>query len=223
MTTGQTPSATRAPQLGERAYLALRERIVTLQLPPGTVLQEEELMRELELGRTPLREGIKRLALEHLLEIRPRRLTRVTGVSAADAARIGEVRVELEPQAARLAAERLCDELREHAETLAAELRGLDGADADQVRALDQRIHRLAWRAACNAYLETTLEAYFTLSLRLWHLVQDRVPSLARAVRDHGELLDALLSGDGERAAACMRKDVVRFHRGVEGALAAGS
>jgi DNA-binding GntR family transcriptional regulator len=76
---------------------------VTLRLPPGSVLQEEELMEELGLGRTPLREGIKRLALEHLLEIRPRRLTRVTGVSAADAARIGEVRVELEPQAAAIA------------------------------------------------------------------------------------------------------------------------
>src|SRR3712207_7470523 len=57
----------------ERAYFELRDRIVTLQLSPGTALVEDELMSELRIGRTPLREAIKRLALENLVEVRPRR------------------------------------------------------------------------------------------------------------------------------------------------------
>src|SRR5215207_2618301 len=57
----------------DRAYLDLRDRIVTLRLAPGTVLREDELMREMEVGRTPLREAVKRLALENLVAVLPRR------------------------------------------------------------------------------------------------------------------------------------------------------
>src|SRR5919108_3772505 len=52
--------------IAERAYLELRDRIVTLRLPPGAALREDELMRELGIGRTPLREAVKRLSLEYL-------------------------------------------------------------------------------------------------------------------------------------------------------------
>jgi DNA-binding GntR family transcriptional regulator len=55
--------------ISERAYAELRERIVTLRLPPGAVLREDELMHDLEIGRTPLREAIKRLALENLVAV----------------------------------------------------------------------------------------------------------------------------------------------------------
>ena len=66
--------------IAERAYAELRSRIVTLRLPPGTLLREDELMRELGIGRTPLREAVKRLALENLVAVQPRSGTFVTGV-----------------------------------------------------------------------------------------------------------------------------------------------
>ena len=62
----------------DRAYLDLRDRIVTLRLAAGTVLREDELMREMEVGRTPLREAVKRLVLENLVAVQPRRGTFVT-------------------------------------------------------------------------------------------------------------------------------------------------
>src|SRR5215207_7125889 len=96
----------------ERAYHALRDRIVTLRLPPGTVLREDELMRELEIGRTPLREAVKRLALENLVAVQPRRGTFVSGVESADIVHITEVRAELEGYAAELAAHNMDDERR---------------------------------------------------------------------------------------------------------------
>src|SRR5688500_13880589 len=68
----------------DRAYHELRDRIVTLRLPPGTVLREDALMRELGIGRTPLREAVKRLALENLVAVQPRRGTFVAGVETAD-------------------------------------------------------------------------------------------------------------------------------------------
>ena len=215
MTAGQTPSSTPAEQLADRAYFGLRDRIVDLRLPPGSTLREDELMREMGIGRTPLREAVKRLALEHLVEVRPRRGTMVTDVHAEDIASFAEVRAELEPHAARLAAERMPDELREEAALLTAELEAAEGEDAEALMRLDERIHRLAWRASGNPYLEATLEGYWALSLRVWHLVLDRVPSLPGAVHEHGALLDALLSGDGARAEAVMREHVVAFERHV--------
>src|ERR687889_1080363 len=93
--------------IAERAYHELRDRIVTLRLPPGTVLREDVLMRELEIGRTPLREAVKRLALENLVAVQPRRGTFVSAVEAADIVNISEVRAELEAYAAELAALRM--------------------------------------------------------------------------------------------------------------------
>src|SRR5215211_1012255 len=96
----------------DRAYHALRDRIVTLRLAPGTALREDTLMRELDIGRTPLREAVKRLALENLVAVQPRRGTFVTSVEASDIVHITEVRAELEGYAAELAALRMDDDTR---------------------------------------------------------------------------------------------------------------
>src|SRR5215207_10142072 len=110
-----SPPAGEAPSnrlFAERAYHELRDRIVTLRLPPGTVLREDALMRELEIGRTPLREAVKRLALENLVAVQPRRGTFVSAVETADIVHITAVRAELEGYAAELAAHNMDDERR---------------------------------------------------------------------------------------------------------------
>src|SRR5215204_1878231 len=94
--TTPVPDATATRLVAERAYTELRDRIVTLHLPPGTVLREDALMGELGIGRTPLREAVKRLALENLVDVQPRRGTFVSAVEAADIQNITEVRAELE-------------------------------------------------------------------------------------------------------------------------------
>src|SRR5215207_2385681 len=108
--------------IAERAYHELRDRIVTLRLPPGTVLREDLLMRDLAIGRTPLREAVKRLALENLVAVQPRRGTFVTAVEAADIVHITEVRAELEGYAAELAALRMDGDTRRAAEELLHEV-----------------------------------------------------------------------------------------------------
>src|SRR5918997_1852507 len=115
--------------VAERAYLELRDRIVTLRLAPGTVLREDELMREMTTGRTPLREAVKRLALENLVAVQPRRGTFVTHVEASDILNITEVRAELEGYSAELAAVRMDDAIRARAEALLAEFDALSRID----------------------------------------------------------------------------------------------
>jgi DNA-binding GntR family transcriptional regulator len=209
--------------ISERAYKQLRDRIVTLRLAPGTVLREDELMRELEIGRTPLREAVKRLALENLVAVQPRIGTYVTSVDAADIVHISEVRAELEAQAAELAARRMDDALRARGEALLEQVRTLDrAADADALMGLDEAIHRFAWEGSRNPYLIETLERYFALSLRVWYVVLDRVPGLGSAVFDHAKLLEAMLDHDPAGARSLMHEHVVEFEREIMAAFNRG-
>jgi DNA-binding GntR family transcriptional regulator len=140
--------------IAERAYVELRDRIVTLRLAPGTVLREDALMAELGIGRTPLREAVKRLALENLVAVQPRRGTFVTDVDAADIVHITEVRAELEGYAAELAARRMDKDARAEARALLAEIErpgpGSEDEDHDALIRVDQRIHRFIWEASRN-------------------------------------------------------------------------
>jgi DNA-binding GntR family transcriptional regulator len=212
-----SPTADGAPSnrlVAERAYVELRDRIVTLRLAPGSVLREDELMSELDIGRTPLREAVKRLALENLLSVQPRRGTFVSDVEATDIVNITEVRAELEGYAAELAAQRMDGVSRIAAESLLREVDELSRPDdQDWLMRFDERIHRFAWETAGNPYLTETLERYFTHSLRIWYLVLDRLPGLGHAVHDQGHLLEALLAEDGPRARAIMREHVLGFQR----------
>jgi DNA-binding GntR family transcriptional regulator len=212
-----SPPADEAPSIkleADRAYVELRDRIVTLRLAPGTVLREDELMREVEVGRTPLREAVKRLALENLVAVQPRRGTFVSAVEASDIVNITEVRAELEGYAAELAAQRLDEDHRAAAEALLREVDELaESGDPDWLMRFDERIHRFTWEAAGNPYLQETLERYFTHSLRIWYLVLDRLPGLGHAVHDQTHLVEALLAGDAARAREIMREHVLDFQR----------
>ena len=126
------------------------------------------------------------------------------------------MRAELEGYAAELAALRIDGATRALAEALRDELDTLTrGADQDALMRFDERVHRFIWEASGNPYLLETLERYFTLSLRVWYLVLDRVPGLGHAVHDQVHLLDALLDGDGPRAREIMREHVLAFQREI--------
>src|SRR5262245_66507060 len=99
------PRASDEQSLSDRAYYAISELIVTLELPPGSVVSERELMERLGVGRTPVREALRDLAREQLVEVYPRRGIFVSSVYAGDIAGLSEVRLVLEGRAARLAAE----------------------------------------------------------------------------------------------------------------------
>ena len=208
--------ASKAPSLAEQAYLAIRDLIVTLKLAPGSLIDERRLIGSLGIGRTPIREALRRLAQENLVEVFPRRGMFVTGVDARDLAHISEVREALEPAAARLAAERATGAERGELRGLLAEIGG--GGDLMQ---LDERVHRGVYRAAHNDYLEATLGRYYVLALRIWMLALDRARELEAAVEEHRDLLEAIVGGDGARAAGVMRGHVQNFEQAMRRVLSA--
>jgi DNA-binding GntR family transcriptional regulator len=206
----------------EEAYVQIRDRILSLDLPPGSVVNEGRLREELAIGRTPIREALQRLAHEKLVRSVPHRGTFVTDINITDLARITEVRVVLESHAARLAAERCVAADHAAMGELVAALKSGGATDQKQLMKLDQKIHLQIYRSARNSFLESTLERYFNLSLRLWFLVLDHEVRLRDAVEEHVALLEAVLAGDGDRAEEIMRRHVIGFEREIRKVLVEG-
>jgi DNA-binding GntR family transcriptional regulator len=198
----------------DRAYLAIRGLIVSLELPPEAVIDERALMQRLGLGRTPVREALRRLAHEQLVEVFPRRGMFVSGVDVRDLARISEVREALEPEAARLAAERATDGEREQLAALAEEIGG--GGD---LMGLDERVHRAIYEAAHNDLMEKTLNEYYVLALRIWMIALDRAEDLEEAVEAHRDVLSTIVRGKGDDAAVLMRAHVQDFEQAMHRVL----
>ena len=95
-----TATLTTMPQWGvgstsmaDRAYGAVKEKLVLLQIQPGSPINESELASELGVGRTPIREALKRLEMDHLVVSYPRRGTFATTVDIAELAEITELRL----------------------------------------------------------------------------------------------------------------------------------
>src|SRR6266496_4014258 len=153
------------------AYHLIKEKIITLELPPASVIDEARLIAELGLGRTPIREALQRLALDNLVVILPRRGTIVADLNMSDLQKIFEIRIELEVYGVRLAAQRATvaqiaamEALFEDADTL------LRDGDNYQLIRLDHQAHRLLAQAAHNEFLEETLERLYNHVLRLWYV-----------------------------------------------------
>jgi DNA-binding GntR family transcriptional regulator len=206
--------------LADRAYVELRDRIVTLRIPPGAPIDEDLLGQELEMGRTPVREAIKRLALENLVTVYPRRGTFASEINITDLAHVSDVRAKLEGHAARRAAERITDAGRAELEELIEELSHSRGSDdVEKLMAIDADVHRFIYRCTGNPYLEETLSRYFNLSLRIWHLVLDRLPHLFARVHEHDDLLRAIAAGEADRAEAILSEHIATFEREIRTVL----
>jgi DNA-binding GntR family transcriptional regulator len=200
----------------DRAYLAIRNSIVSLQLAPGSLIEEPMLMERLGFGRTPVREALRRLAQEQLVEVFPRRGMFVTNVDVRDLARISEVREALEPEAARLAAERATEDERDALNDLGNSI--VRGAD---LMGLDEQIHRAIYKAAHNHLLEKTLGDYYVLALRIWMIALERAEALEDAVEAHRDLIREIAVGNGDRAADLMRAHVQGFEAAMRRVLVA--
>lgn len=214
------PEAADARSLSDQAYYRIRELIVTLELPPRSLVSERELMEQLGLGRTPVREALRALARERLVDVYPRRGMFVSGVNVQDLAGLSEVRLTLEGRAARLAAERATAADRAKIELLLDEIDETERELGERTLIdLDQRIHRHIYECAHNPFLETTLNEYYVLTLRIWFLALDRVTRLEDAVNEHRALLEAIRDGDGARAEEAMRMHVKGFENAIRGVL----
>ncbi|MEU1178966.1 GntR family transcriptional regulator [Streptomyces sp. NPDC005820] len=205
--------------LAEQAYRVLCDRLVTLEIAPGTPINDEQVAAELGVGRTPVREALKRLETDRLVVSFPRRGTFASEVQITDLGHLTEVRHRLEPLAADCAARRASARDRAVLGELLEELDAAAGGEVRELIALDLRLHRALYAATANPFLQDTLVRYDNLATRVWCLFLDRLPGLAGHVGEHGPLVRAVLAGDGERAADLAAEHVERFETTIRSLL----
>jgi len=192
----------------DRAYAALREMIIRLELEPGTVLDDRIITKKLGVGRTPLREAIHRLAAEKWVVIVPRRGAFVAEIRDGDTWQLYEARLHAERLAARLAAERIMPDQLESLESLFAGLpddyRFVDDSE------IDWKFHKGIAEASQNRYLLDIIERLYSLGSRLRFLryvTYENVEALA----DYRAVLVALRGRDPEQAEAAMVQHISRL------------
>jgi DNA-binding GntR family transcriptional regulator len=207
--------------LAERAYSILRDRLVMLEIPPGAPINEGALATELGIGRTPIRESLKKLEVDHLVVSYPRRGTFATAVDIKDLASISDVRRALEPLAAAKAAANAPAAVRKRLLEKAEQIEALDIESMTNRELLeyDLAVHRMIYSAVDNPHLEEPLVRLDNLVTRIWVMVFDRLPSVGEHVREHSTLLRTIASGDAEEAERLVRDHVHNFEMAMRGAL----
>jgi len=200
------------PTDADKAYRQIKEKIITVELPPGSVIREADLMAELGLGRTPIREALKKIQAENLVMVVPRRGMFVADITITDLQQIYEVRVELESLCARLAVARITPEQRAAMRDLVAAMQAADPADKKELMTLDRRFHHLLAEATGNKFLKNEFERFYNLSLRIWHLALNRIQSDDLDLTAHAEILSAIEAGDAEQATRRMQEHIRHFH-----------
>ena len=207
--------------LSERAYRSLRDQLITLEIRPGDAINDSVLAAKLGIGRTPVREALKRLEGDRLVISYPRRGTFATRVDITELADISEIRELLEPLAARRAARNASPHMRQRLRELAAHITDAEPTASNQrdLMRLDIEVHRQIYAAAGNAHLEDVLIRYDNLATRIWCLVLDKIPSVAGHITEHVDLLHAIADGDAELAGAHAREHVTSFEKTVRAVL----
>ena len=210
------PDTQGTSSFSQEAYNQIRSMIVSLELKPGSLINEAELMNKLGLGRTPIREALRSLASEKLVDVYPRRGMFVTSVDVHNLSAISEVRSVLEIQAAGLAAQRANTQDQIITKALIAEIDAIKGElNMAKLIGLDQRIHRHIYRATHNHFLETSLEQYYGHALRIWFMALNRVEDLSEAIIEHRALLIAIRDHKVEAAEKAMRDHVEGFEASI--------
>jgi DNA-binding GntR family transcriptional regulator len=207
--------------LADVAYESIRDRLLVLDIKPGELLNDDSLAKALGVGRTPIREALKRLELDRLVVTYPRRGTFATRVDVTDLSFISEIRAQLEPLAASRAARVATEAVRAQLRAILKDVEAFDAgaASVTETLQLDARVHQGIYAAAANPHLEDILIRYDNLATRIWCMVIDRLPDLAGHVHEHLDLLRAVIDGDEARAADLARVHVSGFERAVREAL----
>ena len=217
MLRSQTPVVTTK---ADAAYVEIHRRIVEGELRPGTVLDQAALARDLDVSTTPVREALRRLEMEKLVEMRSHRDARIVLVSPQDFRYLYEVRLELDPLAAGLTAERATK-----AEIDAiARLASAQGRTALKQTSANRRFHRAVYSACHNPVLVGQLDSLWdrTDSYRL-ALLSAYPGEAALANHEHTAIAEAIRARNADEARALTRAHLIGSFSKVESLTEANS
>jgi DNA-binding GntR family transcriptional regulator len=207
------PPPLQRKSLGDQIYESIRESIVSLRLKPGSMIYENELAETLGVSRTPIREAIRLLVSEELLDVLPQRGTRIARISERKVNEARFIREHLELGAFRLAAKRW-NERDRTAETEAVkvliERQQAASREGDPARflQLDEAFHQAVLEVTGN---ETLLQVIFHMRAhvnRVRCLALTQFHHMDRVIEEHEAIFQAIRSGDEEQTADRLQRHI---------------
>jgi DNA-binding GntR family transcriptional regulator len=197
--------------LHNQAARKIRDMIVRGVLAPGTMLEEVAICEALGVSRTPLREALKLLAAEGLVELRRNRTARVSQIDAENIGDLFEVASGIERMAAELAATRISKEEIARLKKMQSQMvKYLHGEKLDRYFELNQKIHSFIVDCAKNQVLKSTHEWLLPRIARARYMALYSEARWRESVVEHEEILSALESNDPVRAGTLLGKHVWR-------------
>jgi DNA-binding GntR family transcriptional regulator len=202
--------------LRDKAYDAIKHRIITCEFRPGEYVNELQLSAILKIGRTPVHQALDRLMVEGMVEVIPRKGVIVKPVSLNEVLQIIEVRLINEPFGARLAAAHANDaDLSELADVLMRAKHWASLRNVENMMLLDREFHLLIARAAKNDVLIELLRNLHERSLRFWFISLNAPAQHESVQAEHVAILDAVRQRDPDDAEAAMRRHIESFRGNV--------
>ncbi len=190
--------------LADQVFERLETDILSGQYTRGEFLIETDLCNELGVSRTPVREALRRLQQEHLVEETKKGL-KVLGVTQEDLQDIMELRLRIEGFAAARAAERITEEqLKELQETLDLQEFYLTKRDSDHIKSMDSRFHELVYQFSGSAVIYDTLAPLHKKVQRYRKRSVENKSRAESSVAEHRAIYEALAAHDSARAEAAI-------------------
>lgn len=187
--------------LREIVYSDLKMKILRGDIEPGTRLMEMKLSEEMGVSRTPIREAIRQLEKEGLVTIEPRRGAYASEVSQHDLTEILEVREDIEGLAAQFAAERMDDETMERLNDAADRYaEAVKENNTEDMIKYDTDFHHIIVEGSGNKVLVGIVEQIQEFVLRFRYIYYEDFRRVKQMPREHSAIIDAVASGDPERA-----------------------
>ncbi len=203
--------------LADQVFEKLETDILSGKYPRGELLTEMRLCQELGVSRTPVREALRRLQQEHILEETGKGM-KVLGITQEDLRDIMEIRLCIESIAAARAAERITDEeLAELKETLDLQEFYTSRQDSDHIKGMDSKFHELIYRFSGSTVLYDTLTPLHKKVQRYRQLsVENDIRAIA-SVEEHRAVYDAIASHDPKKAAEEILKHTKNAKKNIIG------
>lgn len=201
-------------RLADTAYDQLRAAILRGELPHGERLAEEDIADNLGISRTPVREALRRLASEGLVDVAPNRGASVARWESEDLQEIFDLRAMLESYATQRATPRrtqvvmnqltaICDEM----ESIFA--KSSNGRSLESLAAANRSFHRLIMEAAQSPRLLAMIDSLTHVPVVMQTFTQYSHHALQRSLHHHREIVDAMNAGDADWAGSIMRAHIL--------------
>ena len=210
--------------VGEVVYDSLKEAIVKGDLTPGLRLVEHQLSLQMKTSRIPVREALKRLEQEGLVQKHDRRGFVVKSFSRREIEETFGIRAVLESYAAFLATENMSDALIERLEqAIDAYREALDRSDTEKLLLYNTQFHEIMYKAADSRKLYELISNFRNSFYRYRKSLLAHKGHARIALDDHMEMVNAMKSGDKDRVETVVRRHILRGKEIVLKAMDAGN